>query len=166
MREILFRGKRVDNGEWVEGATLTVLYQENTALTFMPQAGEPVKADAMDSNDRILTSIYGNFYQVIPATVGQYTGLTDKNGKMIFEGDIVSIYTPCNEKHNIGVISFGYYASGIPAIFKTNLGFYIEWASEDNINRIDFGFWIQAYQDETEVIGNIHDNPELLEVKE
>ena len=152
MREILFRGKRIDNGEWVYGNLIINKRLIETAYKISSQEG-------IDSGKSYI-------FSVDPKSIGQFTGLTDKNGKKIFEGDIVSIYTPCNEKHNIGVIRFVYYASGIPAIFKTNLGFYIEWASEDNINRIDFAFWIQVYQDETEVIGNIHDNPKLLEVTE
>ena len=147
MEEHLFCGKCNEvgkyNGQWIEGF-------------YAVDNGKPVIAQSNDNG------LIGYFCE--PDSIGMYTGKTDRNGKKIFEGNIVSIYTPCNEKHNIGVIRFGYYASGIPAIFKTNLGFYIEWASEDNINRIDFGFWIQAYQDETEVIGNIHDNPKLLEV--
>lgn len=148
MEEHLFCGKCNEvgkyNGQWIEG-----FYAFDDEM--------PVIAQSTDHG------LVGYFCE--HGSIGMYTGKTDKNGKKIFEGNIVSIYTPCNEKHNIGVIRFGYYASGIPAIFKTNLGFYIEWASEDNINRIDFGFWIQAYQDETEVIGNIHDNPELLEAE-
>ena len=154
----LYRGKRVDNGEWVEG--YLILKGNQTFISSFPYFVGKVHETSW------LEFCFGGFIEVIPETVGQYTGSPDKNGKKIFEGNIVSIYTPCNEKHNIGVIRFGYYESGIPAIFKTNLGFYIEWASEDNINRIDFGFWIQAYQDETEVIGNVRDNPELLEVGE
>ncbi|HAG04060.1 MAG TPA: hypothetical protein DCG28_01355 [Lachnospiraceae bacterium] len=149
MREALFRGKRVDNGEWVEGATLTVLYQENTALIFMPQAGESVKADVMDSNDRILTSIYGNFYQVIPATVEQYTGLKDKKRKKIFSGDICE------------------FDNGEPDENERYTNYVVQWdcincqyVVVDGHNRedcLDIFFAKNA-----KVIGNIHDNPELL----
>ena len=146
MKEILFRGKRIDNGEWVLGATFVTIYQENTALAFMPQAGESVKADVMNSNDRILTSIHGKFYQVFPATVGQYTGLTDKNGKKIFEGDIVVV--PLSGKPAKGIVEY----------FKTDIcGFAV-------ITQPQYSNYVLQKNYAYEVIGNIHDNPELLGV--
>ena len=128
MKDILFRGKRVDNGDWVYGGP--IFY---------------------DSGLVVMCKQYIRNENVIPETVGQYTGLTDKNDNMIFEGDIVKVkitqaedkqtYGDCEYK--IGVIVY----SEDFALFtcKNNFMNFINWAFNDY-----------------EVIGNIHDNPELL----
>lgn len=120
MREILFRGKRPNNGEWVEGG----IYCGN--FTWI-----------------ITTDASGQFtqYMVDPSTVGQYTGLTDETGKRIFEGDIVDILT---ENEEIGTVT---YEDG--GFWVEADGFCVDFHS--NINGTDL-----------EVIGNIHDNPELV----
>lgn len=122
MREILFRGKRVDNGEWVEGSLIhqTKFY------------GDPVDCYHILYDGEFHADYYGSA-EVIPETVGQFTGLLDKNGKKIFEGDIMR-----------------------------NAGNVVEFCSD--------GFCINgdsplAFWTKTEIIGNIHDNPEVLEVK-
>lgn len=130
MREILFRGRRIDNEEWIEG-------------------------DLAHSHGRTYCGFYfETISQVDPATVGQFTGLKDKNGKRIFEGDIFQ----CNDAR--GYVRFGTYASAYSS-GDTHVGFFIEWIV-DRMLRIDLAFWTN--QREIEVIGNIHDNPELLEV--
>ena len=145
MREILFRGKRVDNGEWVEGQTIVVIHQDDNDLIFMPQHGEDVKADPMVGNDRALTSIYGNYYQIFPQTVGQYTGLTDKNGRKIFEGDVLK------GKFSNYVIRFDEEERAF-VYGSSRKGGYIHSLAK---------YLIGDYKN-LRVIGNIHDNPELI----
>ena len=138
MREILFRGKRTDCGEWVEG------YAAMSGGTFI-------------ICDNGLT--YGGFivYEVIPETVGQYTGLTDKNGKRIFEGDIVKGIAYSVER--IGVIvwideiaSFGvrYFKRQNPPT----------WEIPSILRRASMG---KTDEFAAEVIGNIHVSLDLLE---
>ena len=129
MREILFRGKRADNGEWVEG--------------FLADYIAGIKASINPEYMGVVDET--NFYCVDPYTVGQYTGLTDKNGKRIFEGDILT--DPDYPKYTTGAIYYG----------RTNCsccdgvyGFY----SKENADLRNAG--------DLTVIGNIYDNPELL----
>ena len=124
MREILFRGKRLDNSEWVYGSFIQVEHEDGSFTTAIFQ-----KKDA------------GGDAEVSPVTVGQYTGLKDKHGKRIFEGDIVRL----SELYYSGkaVIRF------CGAAFK---------ACEE----------VFSYQvsESMEVIGNIHDNKSLLNNQE
>ena len=138
MREILFRVKRLDNGEWVEGS-LVRWSQDYTAFKIIPWF--PQDTD----------------YRVDPLTIGQFTGLTDKNGKKVFEGDRIRYK---DKYHNTcGVIQFG----EIPHDFGNNgkhIGFYLEWENDganewDAWLRHDAAFWLS--ERECEVIGNIHD---------
>ena len=131
MREILFRGKQTDNGEWIEGA------YSPFHLNFGEREEKPHIIIISDDED-----IDGLWCEVIPETVGQYTGLTDKNGKRIFEGDIVSLV-----KHD-GLI---YKVVYVPCRY--------ELVNSKGVNC----FVLDIYKSENiEVIGNIHDNPELL----
>lgn len=146
-REILFRGKRVDNGEWIYGDLLT-------------------PTDIMDVWEISENTGMGDRYEIDPETVGQFTGLTDKNGTKIFEGDILRgyDYPYLSEGH------FNYYAEVIyfencPAFglytFKNpNLDFVagISHGNTDLMEDWECEKW--------EVIGNIFDNSKLLEEKE
>ena len=127
MREILFRGKRIDNGEWVEGFYV---------------------GDTGDGCHEIcdINSGTGHRVEVDPATVGQYTGLTDKNGKRIFEGDILLLDD---------IKGFVNYGTGC---------FCVRMLKPDYLYRSNpaIDIVLNEYPG-LEVIGNIHDNPELLE---
>ncbi len=131
IREVIFRGKRTDNGEWIEGA------YSPFHLNFGEREEKPHIIIISDDED-----IDGLWCEVIPETVGQYTGLTDKNGVRIFEGDIVSLV-----KHD-GLI---YKVVYVPCRY--------ELVNSKGVNC----FVLDIYKSENiEVIGNIHDNPELL----
>lgn len=130
-REILFRGKRADNGEWVEGCF--------------------VKYQPCASEDKCIVGIVPEYasalyiIEVIPETVGRYTGLTDKNGVKIFEGDIVNVKT-----------INGSFINYVITWFNSDLCWTIQSLKDTSVR---FGLrscW------EFEVVDNIHDNPELL----
>lgn len=119
-REILFRGKRIDNGEWVEG---------NLFIPDIPNTPTQIC---------IGTNVVRITYDIVPETVGQFTGLTDKNGKKIFEGDIFA--HPNNNKYRY-------------VVYWEN-----ETASFGWFNGDGTGF----DNKEIEIIGNFYDNPELM----
>ena len=130
MREILFRGKRTDSGEWVDGNL------------FVDEKNEKHEIIVGYVNYRIA-------WEVVPETVGQYTGGTDKNDRKIFEGDIVRVHDYLAKRgdpwHEFeGVVG------------HQNASFVIISDVVKHYRWIDY---------ECEIIGNIHDNPELLEDK-
>jgi len=150
MREILFRGKRLDNGEWVYGN-----------LNYGTIEIKSIK-DSYYISDFDVTPLDKKFYFVIPKTVGQYTGLTDKNGKKIFEGDILQVKQHGKTGVRTCAIYFGEYIDADNVLEGYHcIGFYLkvddECCSIGALLDSDFEF---------EIIGNIHDNPELLEVEE
>ena len=134
----LSRGKRKDNGEWVDG---NLVYTRTTTLG-------------------VVTEIYTleMRYEVIPKTVGQYTGLKDKNGKKIFEGDIVKITDRNVCFETMAVIEFGN-PNGL-----YNWGWQLK-PLENKPFAIEILHWVDMEDSGAfiEVIGNIHDNPELLQ---
>ena len=137
MREILFRGKHIDNGEWVEGKGVDLNFSD--AFILVGWRDESVGACELDE------------VEVDRKSVGEYTGLTDKNGKRIFEGDIVKREftlwhgeTKKTRETQIGVVVYS----------NRECGFQVE--KKCNLRKPWDG-------DTIEVIGNIHDNPEMLE---
>lgn len=151
-REILFKAKRIDNGEWVEGSLInaknyTCILDNNTDDMYYPHL------------DGDLGTIDGKATPIIPDTICQYTGLTDKNGNKIWENDVVWYQFDGNSGDDTkAVIRHAKYSNG--GNKDCYLGFYVDW-QEIVQKRKDIGFWV--YQRDIEVIGNIFDNPELLE---
>ena len=131
MREILFRGKRAINGDWVYGDF--VHGNERKSLR-----------DSIFVYDSETQSF--NDYEINPSTLGQYTGMKDKNGKLIFEGDIVKTdkFSEPNKQYIIK--------------YDLQFGAFI---GQDRYNVYFVTF--DGNSGEFEVFGNIYDNPELLE---
>ena len=125
MREILFRGKTKETGEWKYGFVAKNKYYSETEWVIVIEDDE---------------GYWAYWAEVIPETVGQFTGLTDKTGKKIFEGDIV-----LTEGHSIGVIRY---------------------LSDEALFAVNFPSRLLSLRNATseyiEVIGNIYDNPPEL----
>lgn len=146
MREILFRGKRTDNGEWVEGY-----------YSYSPEIDKHMITTS-DLAHPCGTNF--GFYKVIPETVCQYTGLTDKNGRKIFEGDIVAGTAYSSEWIGVIVWIDEIATFGVRYFHRTDP---TAWQNSSILTAVS-----RHRQDKfaAQVIGNIYDNPELLEVKQ
>lgn len=148
MREILFRGKRTDNGEWVEGYYVAANYHWHK---------HGIHRDWIICNACANGGWFalGEKHPVIGNTVGQFTGLTDENGKKIFEGDIVCQTGADNRPDEYAVVRYGEFnCSCCHGVY----GWFFEGIKYDfaDIRRPEWHI----------IIGNIHDNPELVEVKD
>lgn len=128
MREILFRGKRIDNGEWVEGMYLYIKGHTYPSIFDME----------------------GFSHIIITKTVGQFTGLLDKNGNKIFEGDIVRRFNSKEQE----VMRYA-------VKWNTDCCMFVLMSEYTYLGEYDSDFTV-FYGEDLEVVGNIHDNPELL----
>lgn len=139
MRKHLFRGKRTDNKEWICAGNI-IRFNED-GLVYIPEQNSKCGC-VHDEDENILSIEYGTFYRVDPDTVGHFTGLTDKNDVPIFESDIVFHHG----EDEYGKIEWdeqgARYIIELPGLI------------------VDFD---NTYAHELEVVGNIFDNPELLE---
>lgn len=134
MREILFRGKRISDGKWVEGDLSHCVVVGETHIR------------------RIEENLSTTTHRIDHETVCQYTGLTDKNGRKIFEGDIVG-FEDCTSTES------GYweqYCSGE-----------VKWSEEEAQFSVTNRLTAESYEvlQDCEIIGNIFDNPELIEIQ-
>lgn len=128
-REILFKGKRLDNGQWVEGN-----------YGFFKSVNGNEKMHHITTED-------GKAIRIDPTTLCQFTGLKDKNGNKIWENDLVGYHSKYQEKYYYGQVKYGEFnCSCCDGVY----GWYFD--SED----------IREYKN-YEVLGNVFDNPELLE---
>lgn len=132
MREILFRGKRADNGKWIFGDLRHIFHGE-------------YRTHIVDNSNGLNNDVCG--LEVASSTVGQFTGLTDRNGVKIFEGDVVHV--KAHSGSFTGCVT--YWLEEEPRfVCETKHGLH----------------YAICAKFEFEVLGNIHDNPELLEVSE
>lgn len=149
MREILFRGKRFDNGKWVEGLLWKKKYDTpKLFVSYFPNKDDDEDVVVID-----------------PETVGQYSGLTDKNGKKIFEGDIVKAeLRPCvyQDSYAIGYVNFEDGTFKIKVTCSKNAKEHKVYCGEEVKSfAIENNFINRGYV--LNIIGNIYDNPELLQ---
>lgn len=153
MREILFRGKRKDNGEWIYGSHFSLHHNDHRTHIhhFIIPNNTPIPKDKPIGEIQV---------EVIPETVGQYTGLQDKTGKKIFEGDIVE----CVSWNIFFSDSSGKTPEALQR--KMKVVFYNgAFKMKETMPRgLSPSHWDLIYDGDIKVIGNTHDNPELLEV--
>lgn len=136
----LFKAKRLDNGEWVQGHIVRYGFTNQEKWHIVPAYASDLYSFLIDKN-----------------TICQCTGLKDKNGKLVWENDIVKdlFSDACAQ------IKYGGYQSCFDSTKTEHVGFYVDWSGKCTKRyRKDLGYWINMVN--AEVIGNIFDDPELI----
>ena len=150
MREIRFRGKR-DNGEWVYGSL--ILNALSLCSTGLLNGGITI------NNRKYFTAIlnkFDNLYQVDPNTVGQFTGLKDKKGQEICEGDVIALGSDWEKAKCEVTFRDGCFCIIAPWLVNNSL-----YAGDPTVELKTY--CNRVFNEYLEIISNIHDNPELLE---
>lgn len=140
MREILFKAKRIDNGEWVEGC----LVIDHSRPDLFEYRMQPVESGVLYAPP------------INPETLCQFAGLCDKNGNKIWENDIIKYHFG----ENYAPTKYGCYQNCFDSQKTEHVGFYVDW-SDGKCLRKDLGYWIDMVY--AMPVGNIYDNPELLQ---
>lgn len=154
MREIKFRGKRVDNGEWVYG---DIIHCTSGKTYIFPSGDYANESDKVNQEGCLMMFTF----EVAPKTAGQFTGLRDKKGKEIYDGDIVKCVSELYSgfgKYPTGKFSTTYYE-----ICSINKNAYCFGERRIGGKNIFEGILRDCAKEYYEVIGNIYENPELLE---
>lgn len=142
MREILFRGKRLDNGEWAEGCLITSKFKPNRKYIVYLFSDDDHDIDVVEVDHE---------------TVGQYTGLKDQECRKIFEGDIIKLHNGIDDYPFPVVNKCGAFWLYDKTVINA------AYPDDENAGLDLLGSYITNV---LEVIGNVYDNPELLEVKQ
>jgi uncharacterized phage protein (TIGR01671 family) len=151
MRTIKFRGKRIDNGEWVYG-NLYKLPLESGNVCMILTTDNIHEDNSIEPQYHLAFTLWKDLFVVDSSTIGQFTGLFDKNGKEIYEGDIIQ--GEYKSKHLIRYTEED-------ARFTATLAEYVGDKFSERCNTGDVTQkWINEFN--KVVIGNIHDNPELI----
>lgn len=153
MRSLIFKGKRLDNGEWVEGGTIVQFWDNGKLSIYIPAFGDLCTCTHDGETDAIIAMEQTLLHKVDPATVRQYTGMLDKNDTPIYEHDIVRI------RGNQSVPDWKDVDYIAQIVFLDGGFCAIDGTEEEH----GFRRYALARRDfDLEVLGNIHDSPELL----
>ena len=143
----LFRGKRIDNGEWIVGDLIQNKFLRGMRSWISSEKYDPKRLRKISKNMAQWRSV-----EVDPSTICQCTGLKGKNGNLIWENDIVKDLF----SDTAAPIRYGSYQSCFDSTKVEHIGFYVDWSGKYNKNyRKDLGYWIHMV--DAEIIGNVFD---------